>query len=369
MLQTRVAAAGAQARAGDADHRRARRGLRAHALTDLGWTESFLLGALLSPTDPVLSSSVVTNPRVPRARPPFAQPRVGAERRPRAARRARVRGGAGAERERLRVVALRAPGRRRSALAFGDRRSGSSASWLLPRGRGAERGRSRRTRSRCTRSASRSRPTASTVALPPARQRLHRRVRVRDHARDPAPRRRATLRAARRGHRRDRQARHLRRVRLAADVRRPVRRRLGRRRHRRVHAAARAADRDLDRARRRCASTPSTKGFMAWFGPKGVATMTFSLLVLGRGHPGGRADLQPRRAAVFASILAARPDRHARHGMARPPHRGASARHRADGADVTAGHSTGVPSGRMTSQRPPNSVTSWQSARPGESAT
>ena len=37
-----------------------------YALTDLGWTESFLLGALLSPTDPVLSSSVVTNPRVPR---------------------------------------------------------------------------------------------------------------------------------------------------------------------------------------------------------------------------------------------------------------------------------------------------------------
>jgi NhaP-type Na+/H+ or K+/H+ antiporter len=37
----------------------------AHVLTDLTWTESFLLGALLSPTDPVLSSSVVTNPRVP----------------------------------------------------------------------------------------------------------------------------------------------------------------------------------------------------------------------------------------------------------------------------------------------------------------
>jgi NhaP-type Na+/H+ or K+/H+ antiporter len=37
-----------------------------HVLTDLGWTESFLLGALLAPTDPVLSSSVVTNPRVPR---------------------------------------------------------------------------------------------------------------------------------------------------------------------------------------------------------------------------------------------------------------------------------------------------------------
>src|SRR6478672_4106834 len=38
----------------------------AHALTDLTWTQAFLLGALLSPTDPVLSSSVVTNPRVPR---------------------------------------------------------------------------------------------------------------------------------------------------------------------------------------------------------------------------------------------------------------------------------------------------------------
>jgi sodium/hydrogen antiporter len=38
----------------------------ARVLVGLSWTESFLLGALLSPTDPVLSSSVVTNPRVPR---------------------------------------------------------------------------------------------------------------------------------------------------------------------------------------------------------------------------------------------------------------------------------------------------------------
>lgn len=36
-----------------------------HAVTDLGWTESFLAGALLAPTDPVLSSTVVNNPRVP----------------------------------------------------------------------------------------------------------------------------------------------------------------------------------------------------------------------------------------------------------------------------------------------------------------
>ncbi len=40
--------------------------LVAHACVGLSWTESFLLGALLSPTDPVLSSSVVTDPRVPR---------------------------------------------------------------------------------------------------------------------------------------------------------------------------------------------------------------------------------------------------------------------------------------------------------------
>ena len=40
--------------------------LGARVLTDMSWTECFLLGALLSPTDPVLSSSVVTNPRIPR---------------------------------------------------------------------------------------------------------------------------------------------------------------------------------------------------------------------------------------------------------------------------------------------------------------
>ncbi|HXE44641.1 MAG TPA: cation:proton antiporter [Conexibacter sp.] len=40
--------------------------LAAHWLLDLDWTRAFLVGALLSPTDPVLSSSVVTNPRVPR---------------------------------------------------------------------------------------------------------------------------------------------------------------------------------------------------------------------------------------------------------------------------------------------------------------
>ncbi len=38
----------------------------AHLVASLSWTAAFLLGAILSPTDPVLSASVVTNPRVPR---------------------------------------------------------------------------------------------------------------------------------------------------------------------------------------------------------------------------------------------------------------------------------------------------------------
>jgi NhaP-type Na+/H+ or K+/H+ antiporter len=40
--------------------------LAARLLVGLDWTAALLVGALLSPTDPVLSSSVVTNPRVPR---------------------------------------------------------------------------------------------------------------------------------------------------------------------------------------------------------------------------------------------------------------------------------------------------------------
>jgi NhaP-type Na+/H+ or K+/H+ antiporter len=39
--------------------------LAAKLLTNLSWVECLLLGALLSPTDPVLTSSVIGNPRVP----------------------------------------------------------------------------------------------------------------------------------------------------------------------------------------------------------------------------------------------------------------------------------------------------------------
>lgn len=37
----------------------------AYALTDMSWTLCFLLGALIAPTDPILSSSVITNKLVP----------------------------------------------------------------------------------------------------------------------------------------------------------------------------------------------------------------------------------------------------------------------------------------------------------------
>ncbi|MDQ6818365.1 MAG: cation:proton antiporter [Actinomycetota bacterium] len=40
--------------------------LAAHLAVGLSWVEAFLLGALLSPTDPVLSSGIVADPRVPR---------------------------------------------------------------------------------------------------------------------------------------------------------------------------------------------------------------------------------------------------------------------------------------------------------------
>jgi sodium/hydrogen antiporter len=47
----------------------------------------------------------------------------------------------------------------------------------------------------------------------------------------------------------------------------------------------------------------ATKGFMAWFGPKGVATMTFSLFVLAEGVPSGERIFFLAALAVFCSII------------------------------------------------------------------
>jgi NhaP-type Na+/H+ or K+/H+ antiporter len=48
----------------------------------------------------------------------------------------------------------------------------------------------------------------------------------------------------------------------------------------------------------------ATKAFMAWFGPKGVATMTFSLLVLGEAIPAGERIFNVAALAVVCSIIA-----------------------------------------------------------------
>jgi NhaP-type Na+/H+ and K+/H+ antiporter len=62
-----------------------------------------------------------------------------------------------------------------------------------------------------------------------------------------------------------------------------------------------------------------TRLFMGWFGPKGVATMTFSLLVLGQGIASGQRIFNITALAVFVSILA--------HGLTDYPGSEAIARH------------------------------------------
>jgi NhaP-type Na+/H+ and K+/H+ antiporter len=48
----------------------------------------------------------------------------------------------------------------------------------------------------------------------------------------------------------------------------------------------------------------ATKGFMAWFGPKGVATMTFALLVLASGASASRDLFGLAALVVVVSVLA-----------------------------------------------------------------
>ena len=49
---------------------------------------------------------------------------------------------------------------------------------------------------------------------------------------------------------------------------------------------------------------PATKAFMAWFGPKGVATMTFALLLLSRQIEDAGRIFNIAALAVLLSILA-----------------------------------------------------------------
>src|SRR5215210_2109023 len=129
----------------------------AKALAKPSWGEAFLLGALLCPTDPVLSSSRSRTRARPAARTPLAQPRVGDERRARAARGARPDRRGRRDGRSLRRCALRAPGggRRPAHRAARGVRGGASSRTAAasPSGQAP-------TRRRSTPSASRARPTA-----------------------------------------------------------------------------------------------------------------------------------------------------------------------------------------------------------------
>ena len=276
--------------------------MAARALTDLGWTECFLLGALLAPTDPVLSSSVVTNPRVPRIvrhslnlesgmNDGLALPAVLAF--------TAVLVGAGPGGEEfvwwkfvLQDVTL--------GFAFGLV-TGLLASVAMPRERRVDRGIPDHQKSLYALGAAFA--AYGIAVLPPEGNGLIAVFVCAIVPRDPPAGPARDVRAPRRRHRGDRQARRVRRVRLAADARRPVRRRLGRRRTRRGDAAHRAPRGHLDLPGRDRVSTP-LKAFMAWFGPKGVATMTFSLLVLSSGFEGDARIFNLAALCVFVSILA-----------------------------------------------------------------
>ena len=58
---------------------------------------------------------------------------------------------------------------------------------------------------------------------------------------------------------------------------------------------------------------------MSWFGPKGVATMTFSLLVLGQAVEDGGRIFNIAALTVFLSIVLHGGDRHRRRGLDRTP--------------------------------------------------
>ena len=272
----------------------------AHWIVGLDWLESALLGALLSPTDPVLSSSVVTNPRVPRI----------------------VRHSLNLESGLNDGLALPAVLAFTAALA--DEQGfvwwkfvlqdvtlgfafGIALAWvaskLMPRGRKLTDSIPAHAQSLYALGVAFT-IYGVTVGLPPEGNgfiavfvgaitlgilRPDLRVSFENRADD-------IVEIVKLG--------DLRRVRRAADRRRAVRRRLG---------GGRASPRSTLLVARPVAIwialagtalDTATKGFMAWFGPKGVATMTFSLFVLGEGVPGAERIFNLAALCVFASVLA-----------------------------------------------------------------
>ena len=84
---------------------------------------------------------------------------------------------------------------------------------------------------------------------------------------------------------------------------------------RRLHAAPGAPGRRVRRAGRQPGRGYRGKAFMSWFGPKGVATMTFALFVLASEAAGGRTDRQHGGADGVRVGDRARADRPAGRGV------------------------------------------------------
>ena len=284
---------------GHADHGDRGRAAVARRWSASGWTESLLLGALLTPTDPVLSSRVVTDERVPALVRHTLNLESGLNDGLALPGRARVRRRPGSRQTRLRVVALRAAGRRtrpRVRPRVRRRRLAADAA-------GRPRAGAISSRQKALYSFGLAFATYGLTVLPPRGNGFIAvfvaAIVVGNRRAGPA----GLLRRARRGGRRDRQARDLRRVRLAVHLPRAPARRLGRR------SAVVAGTLLLARPIAIFAALAGTRVprpdriFMSWFGPKGVATITFSLLILSRNVHGGERIFDLAALAVFCSIL------------------------------------------------------------------
>ena len=309
MLQRDVAPAAAQARRSRCrSPRRSSRSPRT-LLTDLIWTRGVPARRAAVADRPGAVLQRRHQPARAAARPPLAQPRVRAQRRPRAAAGARARRRRSSPARRLRRGGASCSRTSALGLAFGIA-IGLLASLLLPRGacrdegdpgaparalRARRRVRHLRRHGRCRRTATASSPCSS----------------ARSCSASAGPTSAATFERARRGHRRDRQARDLRRVRLAADVRRPVRRRLGGGGDRRRHAAAsRGRSRSGSRSPAR-GSTRPTQGVHGLVRPQGRGDDDVLAARAGPAHRARAAtDLQHRRARRLLLDHRPRADRH-----------------------------------------------------------
>ena len=264
------------------------------------------MGALLSPTDPVLSSARGHEPARAADRPPLAQPGVGPERRPGAAGRA----------------GLHAPPRPATRTSCGGSscfRTCSSASLsglvrglrrLAPDAAGRALGHSISSHQKALYALGVAFAAYGIGDAAAGGQRVHRRVRGAIALGIWRPGHPRVLRGAERGHRRDREARRLRRVRRDHHARRAVRGRVGgRRRSWRSRCSSLARSRCSPRSPASRQVDTAEKAFMAWFGPKGVATMAFALFVLGSAVPEGERIFEHRRARGARLDRCARPHR------------------------------------------------------------